>query len=62
MKIDPPSIMEGKTPEQNIQAIKGWASELSFQLTNAMTEMQEEISNLREEVKELKEAENGVQE
>lgn len=59
MKIDPPSVMESKTPEQNIQALKGWAMEVSFQLTNQITEMQEEIESLREG---LKEAENGVQE
>lgn len=60
MKIDAPGINENKMPEQNILAIKGWASDLAYKLTQELTEMESEIENLRKEVEELKEAQNGV--
>ena len=58
--IGTPSIMDDRTPEQNIQAIRGWANELANELTYQMLQLESEIENLRNEVEELKEAQNGV--
>lgn len=58
-KIDPPVVNESRTPEQNIQALKGWASDVAYKLTQTLTEMEETIEILK---KEIEEAKNGVQE
>ena len=60
MKIDSPSVMESRTPEQNISALKGWGDELGYLLTMKLTEMEEEIESLKSQIEELKEAQNGV--
>lgn len=60
MKIDPPGIMEGRSPEQNISALKSWANDASFILTQEFAEMQSQIEELQKKVEELKEAGNGV--
>ena len=57
--IDTPSIMDGRTPEQNIQAIKGWAYSLSNELNYQLLQMESEIESLKKEVEGLKEAQNG---
>lgn len=58
MKIDTPNIT-ATSPE--LQAIKGWAADLSYKLTQSLTEMEAEIESLREEVNKLKEESgNGV--
>ena len=60
MKIDPPSIMEGARPEQNVRALKGWAEDVSYKLTQTLTEMESTIEALKSEIEELKEAGDGV--
>lgn len=60
MKIDSPNVYENKTPEQNILALKGWANDVSYRLTQTMTEMEETIESLKKEIEELKEAGDGV--
>ena len=60
MKIDGPSVYENKTPEQNILALKGWAMDVSYRLTQEVTEMEETIESLKKEIEELKEAGDGV--
>lgn len=55
MKIDPPDVYDSRTPEQNVMAIKGWASDLAYRLTQAMTEMESEVEALRKEIETLKE-------
>ena len=47
MKIDPPGIMEGRSPEQNISAVKSWANDVSFILTQEFAEMQSQIEELQ---------------
>ena len=56
MKVNPPNIMEGRTPEQNISAIRGWATQLAYELTMKITDLESEI----EELKKGKEEGNGV--
>lgn len=58
--IDSPSVMEGRTPEQNIQSIKGWGNQLAQELTYQLLEFESQIETLREEIESLKEANNGV--
>ena len=60
MRIDSPNVYENKTPEQNILALKGWASDLSYRLTQEVTEMEETIESLKKQIEELKEAGDGV--
>jgi len=60
MKIDSPNVYENKTPEQNILALKGWSVDLSYRLTQTITEMEETIESLKKEIEELKEAGDGV--
>lgn len=59
-KIDPPVVNESRTPEQNIQALKGWASEVAYKLTQTLVDMEETIESLRKEIEELKEEQDGV--
>lgn len=55
MKIDPPDVYDSRTPEQNVMAIKGWASDLAYRLTQTLTEMESEVEALRKEIETLKE-------
>lgn len=58
--INPPSIMEGRTAEQNIQSLKGWGYEIASELTYQLQEMESEIEALKAEIERLKEAQDGV--
>ena len=56
MKIDPPDVYDSRTPEQNVMAIKGWATDLAYRLTQTLTEMESEVEALRKEIETLKES------
>ena len=60
LRIDTPNIMTSATPEQNIMAIKGWITETAYELNVEYNNMQSEIDDLKKEIEELKEANNGV--
>lgn len=58
--ISPPSIVEGRTPEQNIQSIKGWGYEIASELTYQLLQMESDIEELKAEIERLKEAQDGI--
>lgn len=58
--INPPSVMEGRTVEQNVQAIKGWGNEIASELTYQLLQLESDIEALKAEVERLKEAQDGV--
>ena len=60
LNIDTPNIMNAALPEQNIQAIKGWITETAYELNVEFNNMQSEIDDLKREIEELKEANNGL--
>lgn len=57
--INPPSIMNG-TPEQGVQALKGWGIELANELTYQISQLEAEIEELKAQIEKLKEAQDGV--
>lgn len=58
--INPPSVMEGRTPEQNIQSLKGWGYEIASELTFQIQTLESTIEELSAEIEKLKEAQNGI--
>lgn len=58
--INPPSVMEGRTPEQNIQSLKGWGTEIASELSYQLMQMEAEIEDMKAEIERLKEAQNGL--
>lgn len=58
--INPPSVMNNLSNEQNIQTLKGWGIEITNELTYQISTLESEIEELKAEIEELKEAQNGV--
>ena len=54
--INPPSIMDN-TPEQGIQALKGWGFEIANELTYQISQLESEIEELKAQIEKLKEEE-----
>lgn len=54
--INPPSIMEGQTPEQAIRSLRGWGNEMASELTYQLLQMESDIEELKAEIERLKEA------
>ena len=55
LNLDGPNIMTLATPEQNIQAINGWAEYLVGELNYEITLLEDEIAMLRAEISAMKE-------
>lgn len=58
--INPPSVMNNLSNEQNIQTLKGWGIEITNELTYQLQTLESDIESLKAEIEELKEAQNGV--
>ena len=53
--FDTPSINDLRSPEENIQEIKGWASDLVDELNYQILQLEGEIEMLKAEVASLRE-------
>ena len=53
--INPPSVMDNLTTEQNIKALKGWGYEVASELTFQIQTLESEIEELKAEIEKLKE-------
>ena len=58
--INPPSVLNNLSNEQNIQSLRGWGNEIANELTYQIQNLESEIETLKAEIEELKEAQNGV--
>ena len=53
--INPPSVMNNLSNEQNIQTLKGWGIEIANELTYQLQTLESDIESLKAEIEELKE-------